>query len=153
VRRPTNDAPARLSPWELAPPTEVAPSPLFAPPDLVLAAGRTLPWTLSTMWWLWRVLTASVCSVRTAKRRALRALQRALGLRWAADFVQPVDVATAPGYYLAVAYPMCLTLLRDRVQHDYYRRIEVRCTVLARDLAARWAALTAQRGPGVGGRH
>lgn len=61
----------------------------------------------------------------TDKRLALRALARAISMRDAAPFLDPVDLEVAPAYYFAVAYPICLTQIRERVNSDFYRRIEV----------------------------
>lgn len=44
--------------------------------------------------------------------------------RWMA-FRYPVDFSEYPEYYAAVPYPMYLELIHKRLQHKYYRHIEV----------------------------
>ncbi|EQC36352.1 hypothetical protein SDRG_06457 [Saprolegnia diclina VS20] len=105
------------SPWECL-------TVLFDDGDTV----RVSPWELepaSAEARLAQLALAPPLPTIDGERRAglLRALASIMQLSVALDFVPPVPEST-PDYYVTVANPMDLSLIRSRVEHGYYRQVD-----------------------------
>lgn len=56
-------------------------------------------------------------------RRILRGLEQVMGLSIAEDFLTPVDVTLYPSYAYTIEYPIDLSLIKERFENNFYRRI------------------------------
>ena len=55
--------------------------------------------------------------------RILEALESIMGLAIAEPFNYPVDLTAYPEYMMDVEYPMDLSLIKARVENEFYRRV------------------------------